>query len=177
MCRNTSMIALHRIEQFRNYLDYLEEHILNVERAWKILQDCCPDMKFIWDDYSFHTLDAEIKYHDLSKFSAEEFIQYRLAFYSCDDEEKNTPLGAAWEHHKEHNPHHWENWTKTKNDTEQEKHCVHMVVDWLAMSLKFGDSPQTFYEKQKLTGKIDLPEWAEDFIFEIFDRFKKVNNG
>lgn len=84
------MKALEYIEQTRSYLDYLEEHILNVQKAWKLLQEKC---------------------------------------------------------------------------------CVHMVIDWLAMSFKFGDSPREYYERNK--DRIKIPKWSIDLIYEIFRRLEK----
>ena len=41
------------IQKTREYLDYLEEHYNNVQKAWKIIQDKCKDMPFIYDDFQF----------------------------------------------------------------------------------------------------------------------------
>jgi hypothetical protein len=163
------MEALMHIQRTKEYLYYLEEHILNVEKAWDVLQDKCQDMNFICDDFLYHWLDDEIKKHDLSKLSEFELVQYRKAFFPVPTEEKQE-LGEAWEHHKENNPHHWENWTKndTINPHEWEIHCVHMVVDWMAMGFKFNDNAQQFYEKNK--DKIKIPQYAIDFIYDIFKR-------
>ena len=49
------------IQKFRKYLDYIEEHYNNVQKAWKLLQEKCKSMNFIYDDHLFFTLDAEIK--------------------------------------------------------------------------------------------------------------------
>ena len=163
---------LEVIQKTREYLDYVEEHILNVQKAWKHVCEKCKDMRFVWNDYYYHTIDAEVEIHDLSKLSEEEFTQYRRAFYPTDFEKTSGryELGSAWEHHKENNPHHWENWT-TDNHFQPngwEIHCVHMVLDWMAMGYKFGDTAQDFYEKNK--DKIVLPDYAVDFIYEIFKR-------
>jgi len=45
-----------------------------------------------------------------------------------------------------------------------------MVLDWMAMGYKFGDTAQEYYEKNK--EKIKIPSWAVDFIYQIFDRIK-----
>jgi hypothetical protein len=47
-------------------------------------------------------------------------------------------------------------------------HCTHMVIDWMAMGYKFGDTAQQYYEANK--DKIELPDYAVDFIYEIFKR-------
>jgi hypothetical protein len=41
-----------------------------------------------------------------------------------------------------------------------------MVIDWLAMSYEFGDTPRSYYEKNR--EKIELPEWAVKYITELF---------
>lgn len=167
------MEALKYIQKTREYLDYVERHIKNVEKAWKEIQEKCKDMQIIYDDYYWSILDTEVMLHDISKLSAEEFVQYRKAFYPVDEEDKkDSGMDAAWEHHKEHNPHHWENWTKNySSTTRREINCTHMVIDWLAMSYEFGDTPREYYENNK--EKIVLPENAVKYIYEIFNRLEK----
>lgn len=161
------MQALELISKTREYLDYLEEHILNVRKAWAELQVKCKKMRFIYDDYVYNWIGGEVEMHDLSKLSEFEFIQYRKAFYPTTTEPR-FDMSQAWEHHKAENPHHWENWTKRSeyNPYEWEVHFVHMVIDWMAMSYKSGDSAREYYEKNK--DKIKLPEYAVSFIYEIF---------
>lgn len=163
------MNILKQIEKTREYLLYIEEHVMNVNKAWGVIADKCRDMRVIWDDFYYWQLAAEIKNHDLSKMSEQEFVQYRKAFYPTEDEKRHD-LGDAWEHHKQNNPHHWEKWTQMahSNHNMWEVHCTHMVIDWMAMGYKFGDTAQQYYEKNK--DKIDLPEHAVKFIYEIFER-------
>lgn len=167
------MEGYKHISKIREYLDYIEEHLQNVEKAWEILQDKCPDMKFVYDDYMNFTIKEMVKYHDLSKFSNEEFIPYQRNFFPI-GEKTECGFKFAWEHHKACNPHHWQNWTTLEDEVvpnELECHCVCMVVDWVAMGLKFDDSAQAYYEKNK--EQIDLPDWAVEFIYEIFDKIKQ----
>lgn len=58
-----------KIAKFREYLDYVERHYDNVQKAWSVIQEKCKDMKFIYDDSVFWSLDAAIKKHDESKLS------------------------------------------------------------------------------------------------------------
>jgi hypothetical protein len=46
-----------------------------------------------------------------------------------------------------------------------------MVIDWMAMGYKFGDTAQQYYEKNK--EKIKLPGYAVKFMYEIFNRINK----
>ena len=68
------MKILEEIKRTREYLDYIEEHILNVEKAWEEVRTKCKDMRFIWDDFYFWNIDAAVKTHDLSNLSENEFI-------------------------------------------------------------------------------------------------------
>lgn len=163
------------IEKTREYLDYIEGHILNINKAWAVIQNNCSDMRFIYDDYVFNLLDQEIKRHDYSKLSEHEFIQYRKALFPTKFESKYN-MQDAWKHHKARNPHHWENWTKKNNPDlyETEISCVHMIVDWMAMGYKFGDTPRSYYEKNK--DKISIPKKHIHFMYEIFNRLEVTND-
>ena len=164
------MSLLEEIQKTREYLDYIEEHYLNVQKAWKEVKGKCSNMRFIRDDFYFNFLDSEIKDHDESKLSEAEFVPYRNTFYPVKGQKK-PGLGKAWEHHKEKNYHHWETWTqhsKTNNPNEWEVHCVHMVVDWMAMGYVFEDNAKEYYEKHK--DDINLPHYAIEFMYKIFDK-------
>lgn len=109
-------------------------------------------------------MKREVEKHDLSKFSSDEFVQYRQKFFPIQGELPkelvDVEFSEAWEHHKEHNPHHHET-IRHFNDV------VHMVIDWTAMSYKFGDTPREYYESNK--SKIKLDEKYIAFMYELFD--------
>ena len=165
--------TLDLIYKTKKYLDYLHKHIQNVSKAWTVLVERCSDMSFIRNDSLYFAIDKELEFHDLSKLSPEEFIPYRKQFFPVnEDEKKHSGFAKAWKHHKENNLHHWETWTQKEfnNTDEWQIHCVHMVVDWMAMGYQFGDTAQEYYEKNN---KINLPQYAVDFIYEIFRRLKE----
>lgn len=178
---------VEEIQRTMDYLNYLQEHYDNVQKAWKIVQEKCDkaSFDFMYDDFKFFTLDNAIKKHDASKLSAEEFVQYRRSFYPIDCESRNDDdvkagFNAAWDHHKEKNDHHWENWTKRASGNESGDltiAVVHNVCDWMAMGMKFNDTAREFYEKQKAAGKIEIPNWAEKFMYEIFDCVYGIAEG
>lgn len=169
-----TMHALEALQCTRDMLDRLETHITNVGRAWTEIQEKCPHISVMVDDHLFWMLHGAVEGHDMSKFDAEEFTQYRRKWNPTSYEEA-VPVEEfdnAWKHHWENNDHHWQNWTRldTKDQGQYYKAvvaCTHMVVDWLAMSYEFGDTPRAYYEKNKET--IKLPEWAVEYITEIFD--------
>lgn len=160
-----------QIEKFRQYLDYIEEHYDNVQKAWAVLQDKCADMRFITDDFYFETININVINHDLSKLSEQEFTQYRQYFFpvvgALVDNEK---MNEAWENHKKENFHHWQTWTTTKfpeGSPYPEIYFIENIIDWMAMGYKFNDTAKAYYEKNK--ENIKLPDWAVKRMYEIFE--------
>ena len=159
----------------RTYCDYIDRHLSNVEKSWSTLQEACKGMRFIYDDYVWGSIDEEVKRHDLSKFSAQEFIQYQQCFVPVEGAEKRK-LGDAWEHHKSENDHHWQTWASREygNPYAKEVHCVHMVIDWMAMGLEFGNTAESYYRDNE--SSIEIPDWAREFLGEIFDCLSEHNS-
>lgn len=157
------------IDKTRAYLDYLEEHLENVRKAFIELSKACDGMWWVGDDFTWHTIRADVICHDISKFSADEFVQYRQCFYPVSDTEKKaSSIESAWEHHKAENHHHHET-------VQNFMDVVHMVIDWTAMGYKFGDTAQEFYEKNR--EKIHLSYEQTEFMYEIFDRIKTARQN
>lgn len=149
------------------YNEYIREHISNVFKAWKAMQEKCKSEGFIYDDWYFWTIDGAIKQHDISKYSAQEFTQYRRNFYPCTGEEKDEEeFQAAWEHHYKNNNHHWQYWLnedgtfKEDGGNTQLIAYIEMICDWTAMGYKFGDTALSYYENNKSDIKI-APGYVE----------------
>jgi len=161
--------VLDTIQKTREYLDYIEEHYNNVQIAWRLLQDNCKDMNFIYDDFIWDYISQMVKDHDLSKLSHDEFISYREKFKPVKDEKITGDFIHACKHHQNTNNHHWQNWTMYDGGSPQSQpaDCVLMVIDWIAMSLEFEDTARSYYNINKKN--INIPEWAIKFINEIFD--------
>lgn len=156
------MYGQERIESIRKYLDYLEEHLENVRLAFDEVVKTCSEMWWVKDDVFWHTLRQAVCVHDMSKFSAEEYIPYVNAFYPdryVDEQQAKAALVTAWEHHKANNPHHHESATCVLD-------LVHMVIDWTAMGYKFGDTAEQFYRKHAVA--MNFSDEQVDFLNEIF---------
>lgn len=119
--------------------------------------------------------------HDWSKFTPSELPHYQRQFFG----DKDDPLGfaAAWLHHQNHNPHHWEYWLPRSGhakhndderykiqahgdgyplwiyDFEKEKQITPKIADDFA-----EDANQIYTLKEYLNNidliPIDMPEWA-----------------
>ena len=166
------------IDSSRKYLDYLEEHLNNVARAFQEVSEACEGMAWVGDDYTWHTLKREVEYHDVSKFTKEEFTQYRDKFFTVEPQhdysEIDMNFNRAWENHKRQNNHHWETIRYIEGKPGlTENDVVHMVVDWTAMGYKFCDTAKQYYENNGLTIKLSYK--TVEFMYEIFDRLEKYN--
>lgn len=149
-----------RLKIYWKYFKYVMEHKKNV------FLEC-------WFDggVSLHAFT-----HDLSKFSPKEFFAYANWFHSrcgvkyklgqnlCEyDDSTHIDLKRdfekAWQHHKDHNKHHWNYWNERQCDMPN-RYVNQMIIDWKAMGRKFGDTAQEFYLKNfdniKLTSGVRL---------------------
>lgn len=165
----------------KEYREYINEHKLNVQKAWNIMKNNNKIMKYIEnviDEDIVHNafsstiimLDTNIFIHDDSKYSKEEFDAYRKRFFPISEEEKDNckeEFDKAWEHHYTYNLHHWNGWYKNGYpDRMQLIYVVEMICDWEAMGYKFGNTAKEFYYKNK--DNIHLGEkqtkWVKDIL-------------
>lgn len=140
---NDTMIReLERKE--KEYIKYIEEHIANVKIAHqKYGNKLCKILNI-----APIILSYKINEHDKSKYSEEEFNGYRQWFYPCSFEHRNEELfNKAWEHHYMYNQHHPEYW----NIDMPPIAIAEMILDWEAMSMKFGGNTYDYYIKNRDT--------------------------
>lgn len=168
-----------KIQKFREYLDYIERHYDNVQKAWNLIYNKCYDggFKFMSDPVMLEIINKDVINHDLSKLSEEEFTQYRQNFFPIDGELKDkSKFNSAWDHHRENNLHHWQNWTE-KCDGHNwywETILITNIIDWVAMGFEFNNTAKEYYEKNK--DIITLPKWAIKIMYKIFDKIYPENN-
>lgn len=134
------------------YLDYISEHIRNVKKAWQEVQSNLTGL----DEYQLSVIDDLVENHDKSKYSESEFNHYRNYFFPYDGEEKSeAAFKKAWCHHIRENKHHWNHWVVVDADGTYAiempfKYIFEMLLDWKAMSYKFGNTVQSYYARNKL---------------------------
>jgi len=135
------------------YKEYIREHIANVESIWQALQSETPVVIMETDERM--RLAENIRIHDCTKYSRAEFEGYRQWFFPEEGKHKElNEFQKAWHHHQSNNPHHWEYWVmvdkcKMVPIAIPYMYILEMLIDWSAMSLKFGDLPTEFYYKNK----------------------------
>jgi hypothetical protein len=125
---------------------YVENVVYILQHKWYVLIECWKEGLY-WQGII----------HDMSKFSRAEFPAYAKNFFSSLNEQAKTKgdiqkvFSYAWLHHQHHNKHHWNYWVVNQYTKEAvpipEKYILEMICDWRAMSRKFGDTAQEFFEK------------------------------
>ena len=86
--------------------------------------------------------------HDLSKYSLTEFFSSARYFQGTsspiDAEKREKGYSLAWQHHKGHNPHHWEYWIDnvgTYKNTPCKipiEYVIEMICDWLGAGIVYS---------------------------------------
>lgn len=103
--------------------------------------------------------------HDLSKYGVTEFISSAKHFQGnrspIDAEKEDIGYSMAWQHHKGHNPHHWEYWIDnlgTYKNTPCKipyKYVLEMICDWIGAGKVYNkekwtqEEPYNYYQKFK----------------------------
>lgn len=137
--------------------------------------------------------------HDISKFGLTEFIASAKHFQGdrspIEAEKEEQGYSIAWNHHKGHNPHHWEYWTDFGKNGEviaqkiPYKYVVEMVCDWIGAGMVYSSGnwsqsdPLEYYRKVR-EGRHFHPKTEElitAFLLGINDRglesFYKMAKG
>lgn len=132
------------------YIAYIDKHRNNVYTAFlRFGKALCLSLSLVNGEYD--TLRFQIFKHDISKFGAEEFYGYRQNFFPKKEEEPDhKKFQKAWKHHYMNNPHHWNYYVEDGTAKAMNKlDIAEMLLDWIAMSMEFKNSPITWYNQNK----------------------------
>ena len=166
----------------KEYKKYIIEHKNNVLKAYENLKE----NSYIYQTYGEDILSELYKRaltHDNSKNQKEEFDAYRRYFYPISQEEKEKSIkdfDKAWEHHWKNNSHHWEYRQNKKSFDKKNKEeildILENILDWMAMSYKFNNTPYEYYEKNK--DKILLCKEEKEYLEKLLIILdKELYNG
>lgn len=135
--------------RYNEYLDYLCDHISNVNRSWRVILR--PYLMSRMALSQITSLDRQIDIHDTSKYDYIEFIPYLNHFYPHKDyPDDSLSYDMAWLHHQKFNPHHWQYYVLVKDSGEVEaldmpfESIVEMLCDWHSFS--YTDLGNTAYQ-------------------------------
>lgn len=168
---------IEKTRKEREYIDYIKEHIQNVQKAYEEITNMNNDkIKELYsnDAKLVNEVKQRVNIHDASKYQKEEFDAYRRNFHPINDEEKKNAkedFDKAWEHHWKNNDHHWQ---ARQNTTELNKPAViEMICDWIAMGYKFNDRPYEYYKKNK--NEIKLNNLEKDYTESILNAIEEYD--
>lgn len=165
-----------KLDQELKYREYIKEHKANVLAAYNMYGEQLASRLGI----SLSILWLNVKMHDESKYSDEEYNAYRRKFFPCSFEKANPKdFEMAWHHHLSSNPHHPEYWTYVDDNKEPrildmpDIYIAEMLLDWQAMSMKFNNTIREYYEKNRDSKPIsDDTKKKIDSVIDIFDEVK-----
>lgn len=126
--------------------------------------------------------------HDLSKFSKTEFWSSARYFNGksspIDSEKRAKGYSLAWQHHKGHNPHHWEYWIDNvgsrRNDPIEMpyEYVVEMICDWVSASIVYSKKKCDFNKPYPEPKEYHEAHKAERIIHpntsELIDHFLDI---
>ena len=167
------------------YLDYIKEHVLNVQKAFYLHFLPLLESDHISEKISDETFKDAIKNastlvieHDASKYGDEEFDGYREKYYPTAREKSDPEFEEkakerseiAWIHHYSNNPHHPMYWVnkETNEPIDMElSYIIEMICDWEAMSMKYRSDTQEWYKNKAEKEKRAMTNWTKDMVEEI----------
>lgn len=91
--------------------------------------------------------------HDMSKYSPTEFLEYGKYYTGkrspVDECKEKTGRCAAWQHHKGHNPHHWDYWVDRLSEggvgtIMPYKYAVELICDCIGAGQAYEKEGWTF---------------------------------
>lgn len=127
-------------------------------------------------------VEEQIRNHDMSKYSDEEFEGYRKYFYPTTQEsaeaaeipdvqnEIESDFEKAWVHHYTHNDHHPKYWhDEDGNPINMPLYAIlHMICDWQGMADKFKSNVVDWYNSEKaLDDKNAMTEHTRNIVEEL----------
>lgn len=179
--------SYQRLQKEKEYLEYINTHILNVQKSFlkffvPLLQkDIISDI--IRND-EFHNAiklaASRVTAHDQSKFGDDEFDGYRAKWYPTEKEKHYTDdnyqekmlerYEQCWEHHyrvNDHHPIHWVN-QKTGEITDMPMDAIiEMICDWEGVSRTDHDNMINWYETKATDEKKSMSPRTKAIVDEI----------
>lgn len=114
--------------RYREYLDYLDQHIDGVIYAWEYILrpalERCDDEELL-SQLNLDKIGLQVYNHDRSKYDEEEFLGYCNHWYPPDGgdvehtsskPENDSAYDYAWSHHQHNNKHHSQYWLIVRDD-------------------------------------------------------------
>lgn len=171
------------------YNNYIQEHIMNVEKSLVMLKDITLATSFSspakkeMQREAFNKATCNVARHDESKYGREEYKAYDEYFYGPKTILTDFEFNKAWLHHIHYNPHHWQHWILIHDDEPMEaldmpeEYIIEMICDWWSFSFKTNDLTIIFkwYDQHK-KGMI-MSDHTKERVEYYLDIIKNYTGG
>lgn len=172
------------------YDAYLKEHVDNVYNGylWILAHATDKQLDELLPGIRWEMLMGQIKTHDWSKKSEEEYSAYDGYFYGASrTAEVKKAFDQAWLHHIHNNPHHWQYWVLMDDDPEDSyeygdgrykpldipnEYIIEMICDWWSFSWKAGDLREIFNWWDEHENKVVLTDLTRKKVEGLLDILK-----
>lgn len=185
--------AEERCQKEQEYLDYINNHIRLVKKAFALyfaplfFKSC---ISLIISDYDLKVAIQDvakiINNHDASKFSDSEFDGYRAYYYPTslektgDEEYKHNVeerYEECWKHHYQTNVHHPMHWVDQETKIPRDMSLpaiIEMICDWESMALMFNSDTIKWYETkaedEKKCMSANTKEIVEELLYNVLHK-------
>lgn len=173
------------------YNDYINNHIKTVQEVYDRSEHAFKTVfpEVYKDPVKVRDLYENIKNHDKSKRSYNEFWPYALKFFppeEIDEDYKNifekfqNSFDIAWLHHAHSNPHHPAYWVLAKSNDNikihkmQDIYIIEMLCDWMAMAKYFNNTTLEYW-KSESAQKLPMHEYTRAKVEEFMEWMYKYN--
>lgn len=157
------------------YQNYLQKHIQNVQLAYDWLSTHVPE---IWKEMIGY--EWQLKLHDQSKYSLEEYDAYDKYFYGNNKSyQVVNDFNYAWLHHIHNNPHHWQYWVLEGDDDPDKalempfRYVIEMICDWWSFSFASGNYYEIFDWYKDHERKMKLHPNTRRLVIKILNDIRK----
>lgn len=164
------------------YDNYLENHRVNVKKAFEWFKENLPELLVGNHDYE-HQICFE---HDYSKNKQDEYEAYDAFFYGGNKSYAVVRnFKKAFLTHIHRNPHHWQHWVLIHDDPDEanetldmpDNYILEMICDWWSFSWVKGDLTEIFKWYDEHSRYMELSENTRRNVEFILRRMKEKIGG
>lgn len=162
----------------RDYDNYLQEHIENVQKGFRWMQEHLPSL--ILDEFDYSNI---LYHHDNSKRQQKEYSAYDAYFYGRNKSYQVVEdYKYAWLHHIHNNPHHWQYWVLINDEDGTValdmpyNYIIEMICDWWSFSWKSGNLRGIFSWYDEHKNNMILSDETRKTVDDILNKIEQYLN-
>ena len=168
------------LESKEKYEEYINNHIKNVQEAYLMASGAFLEIfpEVYNDNKLTNQLTTNLRSHDKSKFSDDEFWDYAMRFFPINSvnpysKKIQDEFNIAWLHHVHNNPHHPAHWTLVEDGEIKifdmpDIYIIEMLCDWMAMSKYFNSTTLEYWQSESAQ-KLPMSDYTKSKVEEFIN--------